>query len=297
MTPNEKPESSKIDIGLPQIQQSDSGARVEPGNESEQSSEPEVYEQEEVIESFDSVGDAFDLTSQESSYLFDVVKHSETNRPMSIDGIEFAKDDGGGPEHTGSIAVAPSAASKAMDILDKMRNEYEHNLMTLINKMVEASSEKNIFRFKYAYDEFQLFAKENWTQVDYDIDGKTKKKIEEIFLIENSNSFTMYQYLNINLDGFMRFAFLITFALFLMLQFSTLYHKEWLKIIGYFIYFLIWTIYIIVHLKLRMDMLPDKDRSVSNAIIYYLQLRCCFPKRKKLIIKKKTKKEEEKQAK
>lgn len=38
--------------------------------------------------------------------------------------------------------------------IEDMQREYEMNLMSLINKMVEASADSNSFMFKFAYDEF-----------------------------------------------------------------------------------------------------------------------------------------------
>lgn len=60
--------------------------------------------------------------------------------------------------------------------------------------MVETAKEPNPFMFKFAFDEFQLFVKEHHTQIDYDIDPVTKNSIDNIFTIENSSTFTMYQY-------------------------------------------------------------------------------------------------------
>lgn len=51
----------------------------------------------------------------------------------------------------------------ALDAIEMEKKQYELNLMDLINRMVDASKESNDFMFKFAYDEFQLFAKENWT--------------------------------------------------------------------------------------------------------------------------------------
>lgn len=100
----------------------------------------------------------------------------------------------------------------------------------------------------------------------------------------------MYQYLSVNLDAFMRFAFLQFFILFLSMQFATLLPENWwIEIIGYVEFSVAWVIYVFIHLKLRMEMLPDKERSMFNAINFYLLLRCCFPKKKKLVVKKKKK--------
>jgi hypothetical protein len=185
-----------------------------------------------------------------------------------------------------------AVGATALNLTQMKRDQYQFELRDHINKMVEASKEGNRFMFKFAYDEFQLFAKENWTQVDYDIDFRTKKKIEDIFLIENSNSFNMFKYLSNQLDPFMRFAFIQTFQLYITTQFGWLFGSYFLNLIGGCIFLFSWAFYLFIHLKRKMEMLPDKERTWGHAISFYLMLRCCFPKKKKFVGRKKKKTEE-----
>jgi hypothetical protein len=191
------------------------------------------------------------------------------------------------------VTTQHSAANKAMEILEAAQREYEETLLNMITKMVEASKDSNKFMFKFAYDEFQLFAKENWHQVDYDIDNKTKKKIQEIFDIENSPTFTMFKYLSLNLDPFMRFAYLEMFIIFICTQYGDLLGQLWISALGVCFFSVSWALYVALHLYMRMELLPDKDKSIAGAVSYYIMLRCFFPKKKTLAAFKAKKKEDE----
>ena len=73
-----------------------------------------------------------------------------------------------------------------------------------------------------------MFVVDNWTQIDYDLDSKTRRQIEEVFEIESSSAFRIYKWLSENLDPFARYIYFATFALFLCLKMADLYSLSWL---------------------------------------------------------------------
>ena len=54
--------------------------------------------------------------------------------------------------------------------------------------------------FKYTFNAFKVFVVAYWNQIDYDLDAKTRKKIEEVFELENSIIFRLYQFTSLNLS-------------------------------------------------------------------------------------------------
>jgi hypothetical protein len=72
----------------------------------------------------------------------------------------------------------------------------------------------------------------NWTQIDYDLDAKTRKQIEEVFNIENSTEYNLYKFLSESMDNFFKFAYLSTFLLYLCICLSILYNLTWLYIVS-----------------------------------------------------------------
>ncbi len=107
------------------------------------------------------------------------------------------------------------------------------------------------------------------------MDPKTRKKIEDVFEIENSRQFRLCKFIAENLDQFFRFAYLTCYILYLCTELSTLYVYKWLY--GYsiamfilaFILYVVWTIH---------DKMSEEEWSMSKAVHFYARLRCIFPK-------------------
>jgi hypothetical protein len=116
---------------------------------------------------------------------------------------------------------------------------------------------------------------QNWTQIDYDLDPKTRKKIEDVFEIENSRHFRLCKFIAESLDQFFRFAYLACYVLYLCTQLSSLYTYKWLyghsiaMFILTFILYFVWIVY---------DKMNDEEWTLGKSMIYYAKLRCIFPK-------------------
>jgi len=72
-------------------------------------------------------------------------------------------------------------------------------------------------------------------------------------------------------------------------MFGGLLENDYLSWAGIIFFIVGTTRYIVWTIWGRWELLPDRERSVANAISFYLLLRCCFPKRKKLLRKQKKK--------
>ena len=100
---------------------------------------------------------------------------------------------------------------------------YKSDLLKHINDLEEASKDKNPQKFIYCFDLFSQFVIDHWTHIDYDIDSKTRKKIEAIFDGKKDMGHRTYEYVSLNLEPFMRFAFIIVYFYFLSTSFADLY--------------------------------------------------------------------------
>lgn len=148
-----------------------------------------------------------------------------------------------------------------------------------IDELEEASKDSNPAKFTLAFNSFKVFVVANWTQVDYDLNVKTRKEIEEVFNIENSSEFRIYKFIADNLDYFFRFAYMACFVLFICLKMSFLYDLEWLYGLSIALFILAFALYTLAHIREKMI---ENEWTFSTAFRYYAKMRCIFPKRQLL---------------
>jgi hypothetical protein len=148
-------------------------------------------------------------------------------------------------------------------------------LRTHIEELEEASKDENPAKFKLAFNSFKVFVVRNWTRIDYDLDTRTRRQIEEVFEIENSPQFKIYQFVSENLDYFARYVYIACFALFVCVKMSKLYNLLWLNIVSPIVFGLSVIFYGFIHVKLLMI---ENEWRFGKAFNHYVKLRCIFPR-------------------
>ncbi len=145
-----------------------------------------------------------------------------------------------------------------------------------------------------AFNSFKLFAVKNWTRIDIDFDSRTRRQIEEVFLIENSVSFLLSKFVAETLDYFFRFAYIACFILYLCERLSVLYDLVWLYAVSIAVFLASFLVYFYLIMRVRMY---ANDWSFSYTWQHYMRCRCIFPQHKFKIGKRKDDEEDKKQAK
>ena len=148
-------------------------------------------------------------------------------------------------------------------------------MRTHIEELEEASKDENPAKFKLAFNSFKVFVVRNWTRIDYDLETKTRRQIEEVFEIENSKEFKIYQYISENLDYFARYAYIASFAFFVCVKMSSLYDLLWLSIVSPIVFAISVILYGYIHVKVLMT---ENEWRFNKAFNHYLKLRCIFPR-------------------
>lgn len=144
-----------------------------------------------------------------------------------------------------------------------------------IDELQEAQGDLNPFKFKQAFDAFKVFVVNHWTQIDYDLDSKTRKQIEEVFDIENSPRYNFYYFISENLDYFFRYFYLKTYILYLCICLSSLYNFIWLYIVAIVLYVVSMFFYMFIHVHKHKQKV---DWSYRKTWGYYMKMGCIFPK-------------------
>lgn len=126
-----------------------------------------------------------------------------------------------------------------------------------------------------AFNAFIVFVVKNWTQIDYDLDSKTRRQIEEVFEIENSNAFRIYKWLSDNLDPFFRYIFLAAFVLFECTKMADLFEQEWLGPTSIALFVVSIILWMFLHVR---NVQKEHEWPFKKAIDYYVKFRCIFPK-------------------
>ena len=142
-----------------------------------------------------------------------------------------------------------------------------------------------------AFNSFKLFAVKNWTRIDIDFDSRTRRQIEEVFLIENSVSFLLSKFVAETMDYFFRFAYIACFILYLCERLSVLYDLLWLYAVSIAVFLASFLLYTYIVLKLRMY---AEDWTFSYTWQHYMKCRCIFPQQKFKIGKRKSEEGEKK---
>jgi hypothetical protein len=129
-----------------------------------------------------------------------------------------------------------------------------------------------------AFDSFKIFVVVHWTQIDYDLDSRTRKQIEEVFAIENSTSFKFFQFCCENLDPLFRFGYANCFMFFLLYFVAKLYYLDWLHIAVIVVFVCMNVFWILGILLIRMK---KSNKTFCGAINFYFRCFCIFPKKQK----------------
>ena len=119
----------------------------------------------------------------------------------------------------------------------------------------------------------------HWTQIDYDLDSKTRKQIEEVFEIENSTDFKFEQFISETLDPIFRIGYANGFFFFQIYYVALLYQQSWLVIVVSSLFAFFNIVWILAYLYIRMK---KSDLSFCGAILFYLQCYHIVPKKKKV---------------
>ena len=119
----------------------------------------------------------------------------------------------------------------------------------------------------------------HWTQIDYDLDSKTRRQIEEVFEIESSTEFRVYKWLSENLDPFSRYIYFATFVLFICLKMADLYSQEWLVPTSIVLFIASNFLWVYLHIR---EVQIEHEWKFGKAVDYYLKFRCIFPKAQQL---------------
>eukprot|EP00347_Sterkiella_histriomuscorum_P003280 403364894 len=156
---------------------------------------------------------------------------------------------------------------------------YQKRLSHHINELEEAQNDSNPAKFQMAFDSFKGFVVDHWTQIDYDLDSRTRKQIVEVFEIENSFEFKFYKYISNNLDYLFRYGYESAFLFFLCNFLSRLYSLLWLEIVSVILFVLSIVGWILFHIIVRMK----KNRlTFFKATMFYLKCYQIIPKEKPL---------------
>ena len=121
-----------------------------------------------------------------------------------------------------------------------------------LRELEVAQKDTNPAKFKLAFNDFKIFVVQNWKKIDYDLDSKFRKQIEEVFVLENSNEFRINKFISCHLDPLSRFLYLATFLLYFCVKLSDLFDLQWLRITAPVLFGISIVIYILIHLKLVM---------------------------------------------
>lgn len=162
--------------------------------------------------------------------------------------------------------------------------EYEEKLAYHIEELeIAQRKSENPAIFELAFNNFKMFAVQYSHKIDIDFDQKTRKQVEDVFIIENSVEFRVYKFISDNTDNFFRFAYIASFLLFLCLRLSDLFSLTWLYAvsIALFIASFIFYFYIIIRGKMH-----DQEWSFSITVKHYLKFECIFPRKQLKFLRK-----------
>jgi hypothetical protein len=140
----------------------------------------------------------------------------------------------------------------------------------------------NPAKFTLSFNDFKLFAIKYWSQIDYDLDLKTRKQIEMCFTIENSMSYLLFKFIAENLDFFFRFAYIACFLIYLMQRLSILFDLKWLYGLSIALFissFFFWMLTII------WGKMIEEEMKFSLAFRHYATFECLFPRKNKMTLK------------
>ena len=162
---------------------------------------------------------------------------------------------------------------------ESMVAQYKENLAYHITELDEASKDKNPAKFRLAFNSFKVFVVAYWTQIDYDLDSRTRKQIEEVFNIENSTEFRIYKFVSENMDYFFRFAYFVCFNLYVLLKIAFIYELIWLEAVSIIVFIIANFLYVFLHIYFKRI---ENEWSWKNTINYYAYFRFIFPRQQKL---------------
>jgi len=95
--------------------------------------------------------------------------------------------------------------------------------MSLVEDLERTAKDPNPYKFKHSFNKMKNFIINNWSQVDYDIDNGSRKRIAVIFETESSVDYRVYEYINLNLEYFIRFYYMWGFLFYFIDKISELY--------------------------------------------------------------------------
>ncbi|CDW71294.1 glutamate-gated chloride channel [Stylonychia lemnae] len=164
---------------------------------------------------------------------------------------------------------------------------YQKKLTRLLDDLEEAQKGSDVkgdlknlnnVKFQMAFDSFKKFVVENWTQIDFDLDPRTRMQMQQVFEIENSVEFKLYEYFSNYLDYIFRYAFAICYIFFLCNILSRLYNVYWLSIASIVVFVFLIFAWVLFHIFWRMS---ENKISFLDAVKFYLRGYCIVPKQKK----------------
>ena len=154
--------------------------------------------------------------------------------------------------------------------------------MTLVDDLELTAADPNPFKFKQSFNRLKQFVIDNWTQIDYDIDSVTRKKIEIVFETETSLQFRMYEYITLNLEYFMRFYYIWGFVYYFGDKITELYTIDWLEPIVPIVFILGIFLYILVHFRWKKS---EQKWDLRRTFEYYAWFECFVPRKEKAYLR------------
>lgn len=155
--------------------------------------------------------------------------------------------------------------------------------MNIVEDLERTASDPNPFKFKYSFNKLKNFVINNWSQVDYDIDNGSRKRIAVIFETESSLLYRVYEYITLNLEYFVRFYYIWTFLFYFIDKLSQLYQLDWLSITNLVVFLVGILIYLYFNFKWKRE---ENNWTNSRTFEYYSWLECFIPRKEKAYLKK-----------
>eukprot|EP00347_Sterkiella_histriomuscorum_P019697 403340633 len=183
------------------------------------------------------------------------------------------------------VEIQTTRQLKADDDEEKEQEIYYQLLFTHIEELESAQKDgqNNPAKFQLAFDNFKIFAVKYWHNIDIDFDQKTRKQIEDVFIIENSYMFQVYKFVSETFDYFFRYSYIVSFLIYLCNRLSELYDLTWLYALSIALFISSFFIYAYFLFKARMY---DNEWSFKVTFNHYLKFRCIFSRKQVKLIKK-----------
>ena len=155
--------------------------------------------------------------------------------------------------------------------------------MSLVEDLERTAKDPNPYKFKHSFNKMKNFIINNWSQVDYDIDNGSRKRIAVIFETESSVDYRVYEYINLNLEYFIRFYYMWGFLFYFIDKISELYQFEWLSIANMVVFFLGIVIYLYMNFKWKKD---ENGWTNKRTFEFYTWLECFIPRKEKAYLQR-----------